>query len=680
MKNLKLCFVWMCFVCFGGLAVISDVRAQSYTTRDLTQVVRAIYQPQTSRAVTLSTGERIDLSHDGVYSVLNKLLAQSPLQRRHLEGLMQQYGISKQALDTYDPEGGDPPDEPSGGQPTEYVPTGYRYYDTKSLDGGNGHFTFYYVLNGSDAVADPCADTVIKLELPDGTRTHTSAGTNASECNDYTRSNAPDYVELMGIYLEYSLAKYLEMGFTSRVLDQPVLNPDESRKYVFIEELTDFLGWTCTGCHIHLANDLSDDASRFVTAHELFHQVQSSYTSSYEPWVSEGTARWAEDAVFDAVNSYAGHAKGYLNNPQQRLQDKSYEAVLFWKYFAEHFGRGQREPERGVDAITMLWNNMVVHEPEEAVDATLAMLGHGHLDLYDVFSDCFGPANYLLHRSGTIPTTYTYTEAANYKPVKVLNEHATNVEPHVPWAFPDSTVQGYGLDYYSLDGLSDIETVMVQVVAGAPMTTQMVTLYTPSSGWTPEIVELPWGIDYSLNATYPQYTMQGTWGQVWTASFEVHATAYVEEIGIILSSTRTMDYTLLVDGTPTLVVGSGGVLSGPRGGRGKVAEESSAQLNQQTETTLPSTSLQLAASYPNPFAEETTIAYQLPQAWPVALHVYDLLGQRVATLVEEPQEAGPYSVRWNGMNDSGQRVVSGTYLYVLQAGSQVVSRTLQHIR
>jgi uncharacterized cupredoxin-like copper-binding protein len=78
----------------------------------------------------------------------------------------------------------------------------------------------------------------------------------------------------------------------------------------------------------------------------------------------------------------------------------------------------------------------------------------------------------------------------------------------------------------------------------------------------------------------------------------------------------------------------------------------------------------LKQNYPNPFANTTTIEYQLPQAEQVTITVFDLTGRRVATLVDDHVEAGTHSVVWqaNGL-------ASGVYLYRIQAGS--FSKTLR---
>jgi hypothetical protein len=77
----------------------------------------------------------------------------------------------------------------------------------------------------------------------------------------------------------------------------------------------------------------------------------------------------------------------------------------------------------------------------------------------------------------------------------------------------------------------------------------------------------------------------------------------------------------------------------------------------------------LSQNYPNPFNPSTTINYQLAQDSHVSLMVYDILGQKVKTLVNGLQQAGYYNINWDGNNDFGRMAASGIYIYRLQSGN-----------
>ncbi len=77
----------------------------------------------------------------------------------------------------------------------------------------------------------------------------------------------------------------------------------------------------------------------------------------------------------------------------------------------------------------------------------------------------------------------------------------------------------------------------------------------------------------------------------------------------------------------------------------------------------------LKANYPNPFNPSTTINFDVPEASDVRLEVFDMMGRRVATLVNGQLGAGRYEAIWDARSDAGAPVASGVYLYRLQAGS-----------
>ncbi len=99
---------------------------------------------------------------------------------------------------------------------------------------------------------------------------------------------------------------------------------------------------------------------------------------------------------------------------------------------------------------------------------------------------------------------------------------------------------------------------------------------------------------------------------------------------------------------------------------GALAESSTVAL-EGPDSQLPKT-FALEQNFPNPFNPATTIRYHLPQAAHVTLTVYDVLGSKVAILVEGWQPAGTYSLLWDGTDQHGRLAGTGVYFYRLDAG------------
>jgi len=89
------------------------------------------------------------------------------------------------------------------------------------------------------------------------------------------------------------------------------------------------------------------------------------------------------------------------------------------------------------------------------------------------------------------------------------------------------------------------------------------------------------------------------------------------------------------------------------------------------DDTTPSIVVSLEQNWPNPFNPSTTIAFNLSAPAAVELSIYNLRGQRVATLVNDQMPAGRHLTRWHGQDDYGQSVASGVYFCRLAVGSDV---------
>jgi hypothetical protein len=85
---------------------------------------------------------------------------------------------------------------------------------------------------------------------------------------------------------------------------------------------------------------------------------------------------------------------------------------------------------------------------------------------------------------------------------------------------------------------------------------------------------------------------------------------------------------------------------------------------------------ELEPNAPNPFNPSTRIAFTLPEAERAVVRVYDVRGAHVATVLDSRLSAGRHHVQWNGVDDAGTPVASGTYFYTLAAGKKAVSRKM----
>ena len=88
----------------------------------------------------------------------------------------------------------------------------------------------------------------------------------------------------------------------------------------------------------------------------------------------------------------------------------------------------------------------------------------------------------------------------------------------------------------------------------------------------------------------------------------------------------------------------------------------------------------LRGNYPNPFEKQTTLEYTLSRERSVTMDVYNVLGQRVETLVDSRTSPGLHTVTWDGTNRYGERVGSGVYFVRMEAGSTTETQKVVLVR
>jgi hypothetical protein len=101
-------------------------------------------------------------------------------------------------------------------------------------------------------------------------------------------------------------------------------------------------------------------------------------------------------------------------------------------------------------------------------------------------------------------------------------------------------------------------------------------------------------------------------------------------------------------------------------------------LNSQS-VVLP-TEVELYQNYPNPFNPSTMIEFYLPEQQYVTLDIYNILGQRVVSLVDRDMDAGFQSASWSGRDNSGSEVASGIYFYLLKTDDRKISKRMMMLK
>ena len=81
------------------------------------------------------------------------------------------------------------------------------------------------------------------------------------------------------------------------------------------------------------------------------------------------------------------------------------------------------------------------------------------------------------------------------------------------------------------------------------------------------------------------------------------------------------------------------------------------------------TEFSLTQNYPNPFNPETVISYSTPKPAQIRIEIYNAIGKKIRTLVDDYVQAGQHQIIWDGKNDNGIQVSTGIYYYIMQSGN-----------
>ncbi len=93
-------------------------------------------------------------------------------------------------------------------------------------------------------------------------------------------------------------------------------------------------------------------------------------------------------------------------------------------------------------------------------------------------------------------------------------------------------------------------------------------------------------------------------------------------------------------------------------------------------TNLVADHFELFQNYPNPFNPSTSIKFAIPENGFVSLKIYNMLGKEIKTLVNNSLSKGVYNFDWDGTNNFGNKVGSGSYIYRISAGNYIKAKTM----
>ncbi|MBD3222137.1 T9SS type A sorting domain-containing protein [bacterium] len=468
-----------------------------------------------------------------------------------------------------------------------------------------------------------------------------TSGSNAVPLFDGNSNGVPDFVENIADYMDYSYTYECEtLGFESPPFAaaggyMSVYLADMDGVYGFTTPLSNPPGMT----RISMDNDFigyapNDDpdgnplgAAKVTCAHEFKHSTQ--YIGSFWSeggWV-EVDATWMEEMAYPETNDYLNYLPfgSPMSDPDVPLDGGStgtgsYEDCVWQHYMSDRFASPQ--------IIVDLWEYRKTNRSEPMMDSYEALLGDYGLDLISAWNE-FTMWNYACGYRHLVNEAY-YHEADRY-----------------PAGSENNTVSSYPAS----------ESGVVQNIAAFTQRCRNVD----SPGQRLRIT-----FDGADNARF-------TLAAVINESYGTNLGGYYT-IPLDADNNAVFDVPYDLGGVYSagVVVGNA-EKDGP--GRSFTLDVDLVDADVTPASDI-APAFTIAGNYPNPFNPSTTIRFTLGGTASTSLDVYDLSGRKVATLVDHVLDAGMHNVVWDGQDDAGRTLASGTYLAKLRSGDQVTTHKL----
>jgi len=342
-----------------------------------------------------------------------------------------------------------------------------------------------------------------------------------------------------------------------------------------------------------------------TSAHEFFHAVQFAYNIFTDGWWMENNSTWMEDIMWDDVNDNYLYLPWFFQFPHQSLltENGAHEYGQFvWAQFLYQ--------RLGHDLLRTTWEYAINLQAYYAIGSALLDFGSS----FDAEFEEFSLWNYI---TGDRDDGLHYEEGANYPKITIMRTHSSYP---VSGQTSSPNPEGLASSYVSFESLGEEKHLLVRLNGS------------DEALWGANLIGVKTGNQYS----YTEVPLDANnYGYAFIQDFQNYERAVL--VPAVLTP-DTQDYPF-----------------------GYSAELDSMiyAVDEDFSQNLPG-DLALMQNFPNPFNARTVISYQLPTFCRVQLEVYNLLGEKVATLVDGEQNPGYRTIAWEADD-----LPSGIYFYRL---------------
>lgn len=417
------------------------------------------------------------------------------------------------------------------------------------------------------------------------------------------------------------------------------------------------------------------DAARVTVAHEFFHSLhfsldrteyeQQGYYYSLSWW--EMTSVWMEEMAFDDINDYYAYLYYFYNYPWIGLRTVSdyslhqYGAGIFPIYLTEKFD---------TSIIKDIWERCRDYGtgpqfPQAANDA-ISSFTTGGQNLLSAFNEFAAWNLFTGTRAEYAPTGYHYTEAEFYDMIPdscflTFDEYTDALIWYSQGGWPSDTLnngtsvvlfkdnmpQLMSAHYLKMGNLSSLQDSSILFIFTAP----------PGVQWGVSNIGFPYSLpDIASIISFDSSSMGLMLEQVLDPSPFDKIYAVITPV-----DTAMIDYSL-------------------KYGYSLILESSVPSGVLSVDNRIIPGDFSISQNQPNPFNAITTIHYSLPRRSHINIAIYNLLGQKVTTIVNEDKPAGHYETQWNGTDSYGNNVAGGIYFYHFKAGDYCATRKMVYLK